>query len=126
MTKSKRAIATDLKKLDTHVVGSAEYDDAPELTDEQLARADLYEGGKLIRRGRPPSPTRKVAVKLRIDPDVVEGLRKSGPGWQTRVNAALRALLFAKTPKARSKARTDLLRIRRKAAKRHQQPKLRA
>jgi hypothetical protein len=34
-----------------------EYVDAPELTDEQLAEADLREGDKLIRRGRPPSET---------------------------------------------------------------------
>jgi uncharacterized protein (DUF4415 family) len=80
MTGNKRAIATDLKKLDAHVVRPSEYEDAPELTDEQLAQADLHEGGKLIRRGRPPSPARKIAVKFRLDPDVVAGLRASGPG----------------------------------------------
>lgn len=29
-----------------------EYEDAPEWTDAQIAEADLYEGGRLIRRGR--------------------------------------------------------------------------
>ena len=29
-------------------------DDAPELTREFFQRADIYEGDKLIRRGRPP------------------------------------------------------------------------
>lgn len=45
------AIATDLKRL-AHRVQPEEYEDAPELTDDQLAAADLHEGGKLIRRGR--------------------------------------------------------------------------
>jgi uncharacterized protein (DUF4415 family) len=31
-----------------------------------------------------------VPVKLRLDPDVVEVLRATGPGWQTRVNRMLR------------------------------------
>jgi uncharacterized protein (DUF4415 family) len=99
MNENKRAIATDLKRLDAHVVQSNEYKDAPELTDEQLARADLHQGGKLIRRGRPLSPTRKKAIKLRIDPDVLAIFRASGPGWQTRINDALRmaAAVVART-----------------------------
>jgi uncharacterized protein (DUF4415 family) len=89
MTENKRAIATDLKRLDEHVVQPAEYDDAPELTDAQLARADLFEGDKLIRRGRPRKAARKVATKLRLDPVVLERFRATGPGWQTRINEAL-------------------------------------
>ena len=34
-----RCIATDRKRLDTHVIAPSEYKDAPELTDEELARA---------------------------------------------------------------------------------------
>lgn len=96
MNENKRNIATDLKKFDAHVVRPEEYDEAPEWTDEQIAAADLHEGGKLIRRGRPPSPHRKVPVKLRLDPEVVARLRASGPGWQTRVNATLRAMVLTK------------------------------
>lgn len=44
-------------------------------------------------RGRPKSGQTKVAVKLRLDPDVVAALRATGDGWQTRVNDALRAQL---------------------------------
>src|SRR5215831_17245869 len=65
-------------------------DDAPELTREMAERADLYHGDKLIRRGRPPSDNPKHALKLRIDADVVEHFRATGPGWQTRINDALR------------------------------------
>jgi uncharacterized protein (DUF4415 family) len=66
-------------------------DDAPELTREWFERADLYEAGKLIRRGgRPKKPMAKEAVNIRLDPDVVAHFRAGGPGWQSRINAALR------------------------------------
>jgi uncharacterized protein (DUF4415 family) len=65
-------------------------DDAPEWTDEMFERADLYHGDKLVRRGRPPSANPKKAIKLRIDADVIERFRATGPGWQTRINDTLR------------------------------------
>ena len=65
-------------------------DDAPELTREMAERADLYHGDELVRPGRPPSDNPKQALKLRIDADVVEYFRATGPGWQTRINDALR------------------------------------
>ena len=65
-------------------------DDAPELTKEWFERGDLYRGGKLIRRGRPPSKTPKEAVSIRLSPDVLAHFRSGGPGWQTRIDAALR------------------------------------
>ena len=45
------------------------------------------------RRGRPAGSVKadaKVAINLRVDPDVLAALRATGPGWQTRVNAILR------------------------------------
>lgn len=42
-------------------------------------------------RGRPS--TGKIVVTLRLDPDVVETLKASGPGWQPRANAMLRTAL---------------------------------
>jgi uncharacterized protein (DUF4415 family) len=65
-------------------------DDAPEWTKEQFEHADLYRGDKLVRRGRPPSANPKQALKLRLDADVVEHFRATGPGWQTRINDTLR------------------------------------
>jgi uncharacterized protein (DUF4415 family) len=65
-------------------------DDAPRLTREWFELADLYHGEKIVRRGRPKSPNPKEAVNLRLDTDVLEHFRKTGPGWQTRINEALR------------------------------------
>jgi uncharacterized protein (DUF4415 family) len=36
------------------------------------------------------SPNPKEAVKLRLDHDVLAACRKTGSGWQTRINADLR------------------------------------
>lgn len=50
-------------------------------------------GMKPSRRGRPKLETPKVEVKIWLDANTVEHLRGSGPGWQTRVNAALGQLV---------------------------------
>ena len=42
-------------------------------------------------RGRPRKATPKVNQTLRLDADVLEAFRREGPGWQTRINAILRA-----------------------------------
>ena len=65
-------------------------DDAPALTEKFFDSAEIRRCGKLVRRGRPPLPNPKQAVKLRLDADVVAAYRKTGNGWQTRINADLR------------------------------------
>ena len=65
-------------------------DDAPRLDREWFERAEIWEGNKLVRPGRPRKATPKEAVSLRLDPDVLEHFRAGGPGWQSRINAALR------------------------------------
>lgn len=72
--------------------------DAPEATDEQLAQARPFEEAfpalaDAMRKnvgGRPKSANPKVAVSLRLDQEVVARFKASGPGWQTRMNDALR------------------------------------
>jgi uncharacterized protein (DUF4415 family) len=76
-------------------------DDAPELTKEFFDTADYYEGGKLVRRGRPPvGEYPKQAVKLRLSRGVIEHFRASGPGWQTRINATLERAVTRQKRKA--------------------------
>jgi uncharacterized protein (DUF4415 family) len=65
-------------------------DDAPELTADWMARAEIREGDKLVRRGRPKLEVTKKLVSLRIDQDVLQAFRDTGPGWQSKVNDALR------------------------------------
>jgi hypothetical protein len=68
MTKNKPAIRSDLKKVDAHVIRPDEYDDAPELTDAQIARAPVSIG--IRPGGRSKSETRKAAISLRVDADI--------------------------------------------------------
>src|SRR6202161_4851945 len=82
-------------------VGIARDPENPELTDEQLASLRpakdvlahaVYDALVKRSRGRPRSDpaTKKVLVKLRIDPHVLEAFKAAGPGWQTRMNDALK------------------------------------
>lgn len=41
------------------------------------------------------TPEPKKAISLRIDPDVLEFFKSQGPGYQTRMNAVLRAWMEA-------------------------------
>lgn len=69
-------------------------EDASKLTNDWFARADLYGGGRLVRRGGwPKKVAPKEAVNIRLDPDVLAHFRAGGRGWQSRINAALRKVV---------------------------------
>ncbi len=75
-------------------------DDAPEVTDAFFDQADEYQGEHIIRRGRPPVETPKQQLTVRYDADVIEAFRATGPGWQRRMNAALKDWLKDHPPEA--------------------------
>lgn len=69
----------------------------PEMTAESIQRSItgeqfFAERGMRV-PGRPKSASPKVAVSLRLDQDVLEGFKATGPGWQTRMNMVLAASL---------------------------------
>ena len=41
-------------------------------------------------RGRPKSDNPKISTSIRLDAEVVEYFKKSGQGWQSRMNTVLR------------------------------------
>jgi uncharacterized protein (DUF4415 family) len=93
MSVKKHAIVSDLKKVDAYVLRKDDYDEIPELTDEDFARGVWHRGGKRLPhgpRGRPKSQNPKRPVSLRLDPEVLAHFRRSGRGWQSRINAVLR------------------------------------
>lgn len=90
-----------MRKVDAYVLTKRDYDEIPELTDEDFARGVWHIGGVPVSRGRPKSKAPKRAVSLRLDPDVVAYFRRSGRGWQSRINAALRKA--AKLPEKKKK-----------------------
>jgi uncharacterized protein (DUF4415 family) len=42
---------------------------------------------------RPTIPNSKELVSLRIDRDILDHFQEAGPGWQDRINDALRKLV---------------------------------
>jgi len=60
--------------------------------DERPAtRQELQAGIAAYRkRGRPPSESPKEQVAIRFGREVLTEFRRAGPGWQTRMNDALR------------------------------------
>ena len=72
------------------------FDENPEWTEETTNRARPasevhapHVAAGLVRRGRPRG-SEKRAVSLRLDEDVIAKFKAGGPGWQTRINEALR------------------------------------
>jgi|SRR5579871_4857635 len=98
MTVKRRKSRTDWAKVDAQEITDEEYAEAPEWTDDQIDRAEFAIGGKVIRPatgtltkpGRPKKTDAKKSVHLRLSPDVLAHFRKSGPGWQTRIDETLR------------------------------------
>lgn len=64
-------------------------DDIPELNDDFFERADLYQGSKLIRQGRPKQAIHKQPTTIRLDPAILDYFKSQGKGWQTKINAVL-------------------------------------
>ncbi len=73
-------------------------DEAPEWPEGVFDRAALYHGeilvqpaqGTLTRRGRPRLDSPKRQITLRLDSDIIDRFRQTGPGWQSRINDVLR------------------------------------
>ena len=81
---SSRISKTDWPRIramsDRDVEVSAEH---PEASLKHIGRG-------IARRGLKPVPP-KASISLRVDADVLDWLKAQGPGYQTRINAILRA-----------------------------------
>jgi uncharacterized protein (DUF4415 family) len=100
MGKAKRQVEslTDEEEAEIQRQIAADPDDF-ELTDEMAAQgrpfAEMFpELAEKMRRniaGRPRLDRPKKSVHLRLDQDVVDKFKATGPGWQTRINDVLKA-----------------------------------
>jgi uncharacterized protein (DUF4415 family) len=72
-----------------------------ELTAEDFAHAEPFSSLpeaeqrtlRSIRKRGPQKAPRKVPISIRLSPDVAEGLRATGEGWQVRADEVLRSWL---------------------------------
>ncbi|MDF5723123.1 MAG: BrnA antitoxin family protein [Rhizonema sp. PD37] len=78
---------TDWQRLDAMSYSDIDLSDCPEITPEMFASA-------IVRRGLPTAKN-KAQVTLRIDSDVLEWFKSHGQGYQTQINALLRAYMEA-------------------------------
>ena len=65
----------------------ASDDDLPDLSTPEWAAKFA---GATVRPGRPKAANPKVSTTIRLDADVLAKFKAGGPGWQTRINEALR------------------------------------
>jgi uncharacterized protein (DUF4415 family) len=71
----------------------ADPDDAPELTEEYFNKADVYEGEKLVRRGRPRVVNKREQISIRLSPEVIRHFRAQGTRWQSAINDELKKIV---------------------------------
>ncbi|MFK4507341.1 BrnA antitoxin family protein [Bradyrhizobium daqingense] len=80
-------------------------DDNPEWTRADFAKATKFAAGVRLKdikpsqlasmvgkRGPQKTPT-KIPVSIRLSPEVVKHFKAKGPGWQSRIDAALRRII---------------------------------
>ncbi len=87
-TRKRGESKTDLAKVRAgtpYVWDGKNEDDRPLTREEMQAGIEAYRK----QRGR-PTGSDKEATTIRFDRDVLAAFRAAGPGWQTRMNAALR------------------------------------
>jgi uncharacterized protein (DUF4415 family) len=90
-TKSGRRIRLNTPEEDANITAAAEADpDVLPYSDTEMAALEP-------RMGRPKSINRKRSTTIRFDEDILEAFKATGPGWQTRMNAALKEWLASHT-----------------------------
>jgi uncharacterized protein (DUF4415 family) len=81
---------TDWKRVDALEDAGIDLSEIPEVPTEMFAQA-------IVRRGLKPV-SRKAQLTLRVDSDVLDWFKKQGQGYQTKINALLRAYMEAHKP----------------------------
>ena len=86
---SKKPIKSDLKRIDAMRDEDIDYSDIPEFDEDFLESVEMKF-----------SPGKK-QIALRVDTDVLEWMKAQGKGYQSRINAILRAYYEAHRNEAR-------------------------
>lgn len=78
---------TDWKRVDAMKNEDIDLSECPEITPEMFAKA-------VVRHGLKPA-VKKIQLTLRIDSDVVAWFKARGRGYQSQINALLKAYMEA-------------------------------
>ena len=60
-----------------------------------------------VRRRGPQKTPKKIPISIRLSPDVAEGLRATGTGWQSRADEALRSWLVETSKESAGRAASN-------------------
>ncbi len=63
-------------------------DDVPDLTGPEWSEVIAH--AKVQRGGRPKAAAPKISTTIRLSPEVIAYFKEGGPGWQSRIDEALR------------------------------------
>lgn len=108
--KSETIVSFTLDEL-LKMPGQTDWARIDALTDEEIeaaARSDPEWEGLLDidwSKAELVEPVNKVAISIRLDPDILAFFKEKGPGYQRRINAVLRAYMRQAKTDARPKAR---------------------
>ena len=78
-----RESRTDWNRIKSMPDSDIDFSDVPKLSKSFFSKAQVR------------MPKRKKAVSLRLDPDVLDWFKNEGKGYQTKINAILRAYVKA-------------------------------
>lgn len=78
----KRSSKTNIKKLKNESDADIYYDDSPPTTKDFWKVADVL------------MPQNKVHISLRLDEDIINYFKQDGDGYQSRINAVLKAYIM--------------------------------
>jgi len=90
MKEKSSGLKSNLKKIDSHILGEADYKDIPELPENFFTDGQLLLDGQPVkrRRGKQKAPVKK-QLTVRLNSDVVDFFKDQGRGWQAKINKAL-------------------------------------
>jgi uncharacterized protein (DUF4415 family) len=83
MNASKESITRTLQRLDAMMDEDIDYSAIPPLTPEMFAKAIVRKDLKHV--------THKAQITLRVDAEILEWFKRQGKGYQTQINAILKA-----------------------------------
>ena len=84
---------TDWERVKREAAADATIEDqsGPYDPNDAAAVSAYWKAATITRgRGRPSVAVKRPTLNMRVDAEVLDAFKATGPGWQTRINAVLR------------------------------------
>lgn len=85
-----------MKRGDTSKQSRTDWERLEKMSDEQIDTSEVAERDEeFFRKAQVHLPAGKQLISLRLDRDVLDWFKRQGKGYQTKINAVLRAYIRA-------------------------------